>query len=637
MLQDIRERAHGWIAWFIVILISVPFALWGIGSYIGGGSEPVVATVNGQEITERDFDSAYRNYRDLLRQQMGKDYRPELLNDELIREQVLDSMIRERLILQASEKMGLSAGDALVRATIVGIPAFQVNGRFNQQAYERGVRFRGLTPSGFEAQVRRRLIIEQLSKAVTGSEFAPGAEIQALLRLRLQKRDLDYLLVPAERYLDQIQVSDTELRNYYDSNQQAFQAPERVKLEYLDLDIANIAKTLSVDDETLRSYYEQHRKDYVTPGQRRASHILITLEEGADQQAEKAAREKAEGILQRLRAGEDFATLAKEVSEDPGSAGEGGDLGYFERGVMDKAFDDVVFEMQEGAISEPVRTVFGLHIIKLTGVKPETGKPFEELKDELKSAYLKGEAERLFYEYAERLGDLAYEDPGSLQPAADALGMETQQSDWITRNGGSGLLASPKLLGAAFGDDVLLEGNNSEPIEISPEQVVVLRVTEHEEASVRAYEDVKQEITDLLKQQRASELARAEGEKLLARLRDGASLQDLAADVGSEVASLQGVERDNSELPANLRRRLFRMPRPGQDKPVYGQVQLRNGDFAIIALRAVNDGTAEEAAAIGGEERLQQALESAMGEAYYRHLLDNLRARANIEITLKKG
>jgi len=637
MLQDIRERAQGWIAWFIVILISVPFALWGIQSYLGGGSEPVVAKVNGQEITERDFDSAYRNYRDLLRQQMGKNYRPELLNDELIREQVLDSMISERLVLLASEEMGLSAGDALVRATIVGITSFQVNGRFNQQAYERGVRSRGLTPSGFESQVRRRLISEQLSKAITGSEFAAPAEVQALLRLRLQKRDLDYLLVPAERYLDQVKVDEAQLRSYYDGHQQEFQAPERVKLEYLDLDIANIAKTLSVDDETLLGYYEQHRKDYVTPGQRRASHILITLEEGADEQTEKAAREKVEGILERIRAGEDFATLAKELSQDPGSAGEGGDLGYFERGVMDKAFDEVVFNMKEGAVSEPVRTVFGLHIIKLTGVKPETGKPFEELKEELKTAYLKGKAERLFYEYAERLGDLAYEDPGSLQPAADALGMKTQQSDWITRNGGPGALASPKLLGAAFGDDVLLEGNNSEPIEISPEQVIVLRVTEHEEASVRAYEDVKQEITDLLKKQRASELARAEGEKLLARLQGGASLPRLATDIDGEVVNLQGVERDNTELPANLRRRLFRMPRPGPDKPVYGQAQLRDGDFAIIALRAVNDGTAEDAAAIGGEERMKQALESTMGEAYYRHLLDNLRARAKIEITLKKG
>jgi len=215
--------------------------------------------------------------------------------------------------------------------------------------------------------------------------------------------------------------------------------------------------------------------------------------------------------------------------------------------------------------------------------------------------------------------------------------MKTLQSDWMTRVGGTGVLASLKVIGAAFSDDVLLQSNNSEPIEISPEQVVVLRVMEHEEAAVRPYEEVKQEITDLLKKQQAAELARAEGEKLLARLQGGASLEALASDIGGEVVSLQGVERDNSELPANLRRRLFRMPRPEPDKPVYEQAQLRNGDSAIVALRAVKDGTAEGAAAIGGEERLQQALESSTGEAYYRHLIDNLRARAKIEITRKKG
>ena len=639
MLQDIRERAQGWIAWFIVILISVPFALWGIQSYLGGGSEPVVAKVNGQEITERDFDFAYRNYRDLLRQQMGKNYRPELLDDELIRKQVLDSMIREQLILQASEKMGLSAGDALVRATIVAIPGFQANGRFNSQAYERSVRSRGLTPAGFEAQVRRRLISEQLSVAVTRSEIATGSEVASLMRLQLQKRDLDYLRIPADRYLDQVQISDAEVKAYYDANQKAFQAPERVKLEYLDLDIDNIAKTLSVDDETLRGYYEQHRKEYVTPGQRRASHILITVEEGADEATEKAAREKAEAILQRIRDGEDFATLARELSQDPGSAAEGGDLGYFERGVMDKAFDDAVFSMAEGDVSEPVRTLFGLHIIKLTGIRPETGKSFEELRDELKSAYLKNEAERLFYEYAERLGDLAYEDPGSLQPAADALGMKTIQSDWITREGGTGVLASPKVVGAAFSDDVLLEGNNSEPIEISPEQVVVLRVAEHEEAAIRPFEEVKQEITELLKKKQATELARAEAEKLLARLQGGEGLEALAADIGGKVVSLKGVERNAAvvDLPGDLRRRAFRMPRPEQGQPVYGKAELRDGDFALIVLRSVQDGTVKEAEAIGGEEKLKQALERVTGEAYYNHLIDNLRAGAEIEIIRKEG
>ncbi|HEB97771.1 MAG TPA: peptidylprolyl isomerase [Sedimenticola thiotaurini] len=637
MLQDIRERAQGWIAWFIVILISVPFALWGIQSYLGGGSEPVVAKVDGQEITERDFDVAYRNFRERLRQQLGKDYRPELLDEKLLRKQVLDAMIRDRLIMQASEKMGLSAGDDLVRAAIMAIPSFQVNGRFDQQAYERSVRSRGLTPAGFEAQMRQALISEQLSKAVRNSEFATASELQTLVRLRLQKRDVDYLLLPVDRYLDQIQPGDDELRRYYDANQEAFRSPERVKLEYIELDAENIAKTLSVDDETLRGFYEQRKSEYITPGQRRASHILITVDEAAPKEVVEEARKKAEDILRRLRDGEDFATLARELSQDPGSASAGGDLGYFEKGVMDKAFDDVVFAMQEGDIEGPVRTPFGFHIIRLTGIRPEQGRSFDQVQDELRQAYLKNEAERLFYEYAERLADLAYEDPGSLQPAADALGVKTRTSDWLTRDGGEGILASPKVIGAAFSDDVLLEGNNSEPIEISPEKIVVLRVTDHEEAAVRPFDEVRQEVADRLRRQQAAEKAREEGTALLARLRAGDSLEQVAQEAGVEVVSREGVERDARDLPAALRRQLFRLPHPGEGKPVYGDAALPNGDFAVIALRAVRDGTMEDAGSIGGEEMLRRALERSRGEAYYRHLIENLRARADVEITKKEG
>ncbi|HHH38525.1 MAG TPA: peptidylprolyl isomerase, partial [Sedimenticola sp.] len=265
MLQDIREKAQGWIAWFIVILISVPFALWGINSYLGGGSEPVVASVNGYEITEREFETTYRDFRQRLRQQLGDAYRPGLVDEKALRKQVLESMIQNRLVLQAAEKMGLGVSDELIRRTILSIPAFQVNGRFSRELYERAVATQGLTPAGFEGRIRQAVVSEQLAKAVQGSALVTDAELQRLVALQMETRELDYLVVSAARYKDQVSVDDQEAKAYYDSHQQAFAVPERVKVEYLDLDVANIAATLKADDEQLRGYYEQHKNEYLSP------------------------------------------------------------------------------------------------------------------------------------------------------------------------------------------------------------------------------------------------------------------------------------------------------------------------------------------------------------------------------------
>ena len=635
MLQEIRERAQGWVAWFIVILISVPFALWGIQSYLGGGSEPVVASVNGYEITEREFEFGYRNFRQTLRQQLGNNYRPELIDEARLRAEVLDSMIREQLILQASEQVGLGAGQDLVRETIRNIPAFQVNGVFNRDAYSAGVRSRGLTPAGFEAQVRESIVSSQMAKAISASEFATDAELKEFARLSQQQRELSYLLIPASDYLEQVEVSEQAVRDYYDGHQMEFMAPERVKVEYLDLDVTNIAETLSAEDDVLLGYYEQHKMEYETPEQRRASHILFSLEQGTDEAAETAARASASAALERLRNGEDFAALAKELSQDPGSADMGGDLGFFETGVMDPAFDEVVFALQEGEISEPIQTPFGIHLIKLTAIRPVTGKSFEEAKEEIRAAYLKNEAERLFYEYAERLSDLAYEDPDSLQPAAEALGMEIQTSDWFDRQGGPGIFAATKVVGAAFSDDVLVEGHNSEVIEIGPEHMAVVRVTEHEEAAVRPFESVQEEILSTLKREQAVAEARRRGEELLVGLRQGSSLEQLIAETGGELIERGPVTREERESPPAVLTSLFRMPRPQEGGKSYGEAVLANGDFAVIVLGKVTDGSVDDLQQRGGERAIAAALSRARGDTYFRHLVQNLRDNADIQ-TIKR-
>ncbi|MES9872647.1 MAG: SurA N-terminal domain-containing protein [Candidatus Sedimenticola sp. 6PFRAG7] len=635
MLQTIRERAQGVIAWIIVILISVPFALWGIQEYLGVGTENIIATVNDQEITEREFDTGFREFKQNLRERMGKNYRPELIDDETLRKEVLEAMIRNTLVLQASNSLGLRAGDDAVRETIRSIAAFQVGGVFNQEAYERAVRTQGLTTSAFFERVRQSIVSEQLNKAISGSEFATSAEIADLVRLQQQQRELGFITVPVAPYLEQVSVTEEEVRSHYDSNQAAYMAPERVKVEYLELDLDGIADALSVDEEMLEGYYEQHKTEYVSLEQRRASHILFAVEEGADDAVAAEAESAAKAALDRINAGEDFAAVAKELSQDPGSADMGGDLDYFEKGIMATAFDEAVFSMTAGAVSEPVKTEFGFHIIKLTDVRAPKGKTFDESREDIRKAYLRSEAERLFYEYAERLSDHAYEDPGSLEPAADALKIAVQQSDWITRSGGQGVFASSKVIGAAFSEDVLLEGNNSEAVELSPEHIVVLRVKDHEESTVKAFDQVQSDIERQLKADKASTKAREKGRELLAALRSGSDLSQLADQEGLTVVKKGFMERGTGGVAAPILRQLFDMPRPAAGGSTYADTELANGDVAIVALTGVKDGEQSQIDKLGGAQALGAALTRAKGESYYQKMVQNLRDSADVQILRK--
>ena len=633
MFQSIRERAQGVVAWIIVGLISIPFALFGINSYLGGGSESVAAVVNGDEISQRDFENGYRDFRQNLRQRLGDNYRPEMIDEAELRREVLQVMIRNRLLLQKSQELNLRVGDEQVKQVIASMPGFQVGGRFNQQAFERGVRSQGLTPSGFFEEVRLGLISEQLSKAVVGSEFTTASELDSLIRLRLQQREFEHLVIPAATFLADITVTDDAVATYYAAHQNEYMAPERVKVEYIDLDVASISKSLKVDDEALQAYYSQNQNQYRTVEERRASHILIELEEGADAAAVQKAESEAAALLDQIKQGEDFAALAKAHSKDPGSAEAGGDLGYFETGVMEEAFDEAVFSLAVGEVSELVRTPFGFHIIKLTEVREPVGKSFEEARSEIEQSYLKSEAERLFYEYAEQLGNIAYEEPDSLQPAADALGIQIKQSDWLSRDGGEGILAAPKVVGAAFSEDVMVSGNNSEAIELSAEHVLVLRVVDHEEAAIKPLEEVKQEIQDKLRVELAIEKANKQGAALVSRLAQGESLAALAAELGVTVQPLKQIDRDEKALSAELVKHLFGMGRPESDKPVHDHLALSSGDLALLALHRVADGTLAQANELGGDAALTSALQRSRGKSYFQHLQGNLRAAADVTIT----
>jgi peptidyl-prolyl cis-trans isomerase D len=644
MLQAIKERAQGWVAWAIVILISIPFALWGIQSYLGVGSAPVVAKVDGAKITERQLDRNVQRARMQLRERLGAAYDPDLFAAAELREQIRERMIRDAVLLEASYDMGLRVSDQAVRAAILSEPAFQSDGIFDKATYERVLRLQGLTPAAYEEQLRQGLLSTQLARAVTASGFTTDAELASAIRLLRQRRDIAYLVLPQAGFLPEAPPTDAEIEAYYQANPERFESPERIKLSYIVLD-ADALGSADVNETDLRAAYEQRIDEFTTPEQRALRHILLTVPADADGAEAEAVKERAAALKVEIAAGADFAAVAAEHSEDPGSADAGGDLGMVSRGIMDPAFEQAAFALPPGVVSDPVRSRFGYHLIEVTSVEGGEPKPFDEVREELVRELGRGDAEAAYFEIAEQLANLTYESPDSLIPAAEALDLEMQTSDWIERGGGEGILGSPKVMTAAFGEDVLVRGNNSELIEPDRDRMraIVLRVTEHEPAALRPLAEVREEITAALEADQASKAALAEAESMVARLRDGADLASIApaatddedaADAGDGAGTtIQEpglVSRNEAGVPPKVLELAFAAPRPADAGTTYAAGEQPNGDAVVVAVRAVEDGSADdmEPGARDAERRLLTQIRAEHG---FEQVVDDLVARADIE------
>ncbi len=630
MLQEIRERAQGWIAWGAVLLISIPFAFWGIQSYIGGGSEPIVSTVNGAEITARSLDRRVEETRARLRERLGAAYRPELFEEKALRAQVLEGMIQEQLLLQASHDMGLRASNRELQAAILSNPAFQRDGRFDKATYDRMLELQGTNGPQYEESLRQRIVGTQIQRAVTASEVATDFEMAEAIRLDRQQRRLAYIRLSKANFMDTAPVPEEDIQAWYQAHADSYLSPERVKLSYLVLDAATLDAGQPVDEEALRRLYDEEIERFREPEQRRARHILVTLAAGADAAADAEAKARILAIRERLDAGEDFATLARELSQDPGSAPQGGDLGMFGKGVMDPAFEQATFALEPGTISEPVRSPFGYHLIQVTEIQPETLKPFEMVREQLVTEAARGGAEAIFYDMTERLANLVYENPDSLEPAAQALGLKLQSSDWIGREGGSELLANPKLVAAAFSPEVLSGGVNSDLIEPEAEalQAVVLRVTEHEEAAPKPLDAVRDEIISAIRAQKASAAAQAAAKAMTERLKAGDTLASVAGDYPVSETGL--IQRDAESVPKEIIDLAFALPRPAAGAASYDQSPAANGDALVVAVTEVVDGNManlDDAARTQASRELIQVL----GTGYYDRLIKDMETRARVE------
>lgn len=590
MLQSIRDRFTGPIIWVIIGLITVPFAIWGIQSFQTGGEDPVIAKVGGVKITQAQFHNAYEQYYRQLQALQGENFRADAVDPVATRELVLNNMISRVALDQYARKAGYRLDDAALRQFLETVPQFQDHGHFSAQRYREALLTNGMTPEIFEAQQRERLPKEQVRDAVLDSTFVAAEEARQAWRLEHQQRSFSYVKFAPEKYMAAIAVTDAQVKQHYEDNKASYQAPERIKLSYIELAAADFPPAPAPSAEVLKALYDAQKASmFSTPEERHASHILVSF--GADKAAAKA---KAEALYDKLQHGADFATLAKESSDDPGSKTKGGDLGWVKRGALTPKFEAALFGLKPGEISKPVETEFGWHLIRLDELKPAKIAEFDdpEVQQRLLASYRQKDAAQRFADESQQLDQLAFENPNSLETAAKALKLEPKTTDWFTRQGGAGIAANPAVIAAAFSREVAQDGENSKPVAIDPARVVVIRKAEYQAPRQLDFAEVADKVREQLKDSAAKAKAGAEADALLAAITGGVSFDGAVKAQNLTLVSPPPATRDAKDLDKAMLEALFAMPRPGEGKPSLRKLGLDNGEVAVLALQKVGeDGT----------------------------------------------
>jgi len=527
MLQNIRDFASKRIVrWLFIIFLVVPFGLFGIDAYINRvGSDGAVAHVGKARVTVTEFDQAIRRQSEIYREQFRGQFDSSLMDNPEIRRAVLDGLVNEKLMAIGSDRAGVRMPDAALAERIARMPEFQVGGQFNKERYEVIARSQGLTPVGLDERLRQSLRMNELRSSIADTAIVPKTTLENFIRLSEQSREVSVVNLTPDAYLSKVTVTPEQVKAYYDSHAAEFTIPERVRVEYVELSVDSLAAKTPVPAEEVQRAYEEglKRNQWGTPEERRASHVLITVPPDAKEDIVKAAEKKARAIAEAVRkAPRTFADVAKKESQDPGSAAQGGDLGFFPRGAMVKPFEDAAFGANKGDIVGPVKSDFGYHVIMVTDVKPAKVRSLQEATPEIEAQLKKQAASRAFAEAAEQFSNMVYEQSSSLKPAADALKLPVQQSQWLSKGQPlPGPLANPKLQAEIFSDNTIKAKRNTSAVEVSPGTLMAARVIEHKPSELRPLDSARAEIERKLQREEALKLAKAEGEAKLKDLQAG--------------------------------------------------------------------------------------------------------------------
>ena len=621
MLQNIRDNSQGWIAKTIIGVIVALMALTGFDAIFQATTHKnEAAKVNGEEISQNELSQAVDMQRRQLMQQLGKDFDASLLDEKMLRESALKGLIDRKLLLQGAEQSKFAFSEAALDQVILQTPEFQVDGKFSSDRFDQVIRQLGYSRMQFRQMLAQEMLIGQLRAGVAGSGFVTDAQVLAFARLEKQTRDFATLNIKADP--SAVKLTDDEVKAYYDEHAKEFMTPDQVVIDYLELKKSSFFDQVAVKNEDLQAAYQKEIANLSE--QRRAAHILIEVN---DKTTEAQAKAKIEEVQARLAKGEKFEALAKEFSQDPGSANNGGDLGYAGPGVYDPAFEKALYSLNKDQVSEPVRTDFGFHLIKLLGVEAPEVPTLASLKDKLTRELKTQQVEQRFVEATKQLEDSSFEASDLAQPAQD-LKLTVHTSKPFGREGGEGVAANRAVVTAAFSTEVLEEGANSTAIELDPETVIVLRAKEHLKPAQLPLERVATAIRAQLTIEHASAAAKTKAEQLIASLRDGKTPLDKAVD-GQSWKVTEAANRAQEGVDPAVLQALFRMPKPAaKDKPTFTSVTLADGSLTVVRLNGVN-----EAAAPTDEEKAQyrRFLASRVGQQDFAAYRKQLEAEADIK------
>lgn len=605
----------------VLAIIILPFAFWGIDSYRRSSGTDSLATVNGEKISVQEFEDALRQQQSRLREMLGGNVAPGFFEQPEIKRSVLDTLVTQRLLVQEANRLGLGVPDEEVRELISSVEAFQTDGKFDKKKYESILAQKNLVPVAFQERVRGELSVRQLSDAFTQNGYASDGVSDALIRLNEQQREVSLVKLDLAAFLKKTTVSDTEVDEYYQRNASEFKLPERVKVEYLTLSAQDLLAQAEVSDSEIRDYYEAHRSEFGEQEQRQAAHILIATTPKATLAEKQAAKDKAENVLQQVKAAPGkFAELAKQYSQDPGSAANGGDLGLFGKGAMVKPFEEAVFSMKQGEVSGLVESDFGFHIIKVLAIKAGKTQSLPEVRNLISQRLKAQKSLDHFAELADKFSNTVYEQSDNLKPAASLIHGEIKQSGWIEKGKSTGAPWTDKVMQAIFSDEAIKNKRNTSAIEVAPNVLLAAHVTEYKPADTQPLAEVVGAIRQKLQHQKAVGLAAQEGDALLKKLQQGEKV-----NVAWQAARTYSRSKHEG-LSNELMQKVFEAS--GKNLPAYAGGMEDSQGYVLARVDAIKDNAVIDA---NKHNRYVQQIRQIAGDELMRAYLVEARKHADIK------
>jgi len=620
MLDKIRNNTQSKFAKIVLVIIIIPFALFGIDSYLSSiGDDVYAAKVNGESITIQSYQNALNRVKDqFLNQSTPPD--PAIFETAEFRKSVLDGMIASKLVAQEAVRANFVISDTQLSQYILGMPGFQRNGKFDQEAYDNLAMRQNLTPKKLDELIRKDLAKQQVKDSMNRYAFVSKEKIQKLVNLAYQKRDISMLELRLDDYLKKVNVTDEEIKEYYEANPNNFIMPDQVKVNFLLYSVAEILPKVKITDDEVQQYFEENKAQFEGSQQRRAKHILFLTDSGMTEEEVIDVRRLAESVREEvIKSPKKFDELAKEYSKDTESAKKGGDLGFFSRGMMVKEFDETVFDMKVGDVSPLVKTQFGFHIIELTEIKGDEV-TFDSVKAQIKGEILYSKAQQIYAEGAEEFANLIYEKSDSLQPAADRFDLTIQESQYLSLDTATKFFNNEAFAQAVFDPEAIEQKTNINAIEVSPNNLISAQVIDFKPSAPRILDDAKQEIKEFLTKSNAQKLLISDGEEMIEKLESNTKKAEWIDELVIDKVDPQGISKP-------IVRAIFSMNQ--ENLPSYeGIYDPANDEYIVVRLNdVISDEVTDSLSVDIYRDEYVAALKDAIDNAY----VDDLRAMADIE------